>query len=145
VLVLDSMGALGSEVSAAHAKGEVLSVSEAECATSRSSLGGELVDLAVALLLGDTFDSHHAGLSAGDHLVGANLGVVAAMLLGFAHSGALALVSDDLGAEHSPFQMGSSRTSIETGVLVLDAMGALGSEVSASLAKGEVLSVSEAK
>jgi len=47
-----------------------------------------LVDLFVAFFLGDSEDSHHAGLSAGDHLVGADRGVVAAMFLGFAHRGA---------------------------------------------------------
>lgn len=87
------MGTRVSEVAASLAQGVAL-LSEGKSATSLSSLGGELVDLVDAFLFGDSIDSHHAGLSAGDHLVGTNLGVVAAVVLGFAHSGALALVGD---------------------------------------------------
>lgn len=87
------MGALGSEVTASLAQGVAL-LSEGKSATSLSSLGSELVNLVDALLFGDSADSHHAGLSARDHLVGADLGIVAAVVLGFAHSGALVRVGD---------------------------------------------------
>jgi len=60
-----------------------------------SLLGSEFVDLVLAVLLGDTADSHLTSLSAGDHLVGSDLVVVAAVTLGFAHSGALAGLLDD--------------------------------------------------
>ena len=73
--ILDTMGVLLGEVSASVAQAVAL-LSESETAATLSSLRGELVDLVVALLLGDTVDSHHAGLSAGDHLVGTDIGVV---------------------------------------------------------------------
>merc|ERR1712166_143783 len=90
---LDSMGGSFAQVSASSAETDGL-VLELEGAASLSSLGREFVDFASAVLLGDTADSHLASLSAGDHLVGTDSPVVAAVTLGFAHGSAGTGVSD---------------------------------------------------
>jgi len=67
-----------------------------EGATSLSLLGSVLVDDAGAFLLGLSMDTHHAGLGTRDHLVGTDLPVIAAVLLGLAVRGAALGVRDTL-------------------------------------------------
>lgn len=67
-----------------------------EGATSLSLLGSVLVDDADAFLLGLSMDTHHAGLGTRDHLVGTDLPVIAAVLLGLAVRGAALGVRDTL-------------------------------------------------
>lgn len=67
-----------------------------EGATSLSLLGSVLVDDAGAFLLGLSMDTHHAGLGTRDHLVGTDLPIIAAVLLGLAVRGAALGVRDTL-------------------------------------------------
>lgn len=67
-----------------------------EGATSLSLLGSVLVDDADAFLLGLSMDTHHAGLGTRDHLVGTDLPIIAAVLLGLAVRGAALGVRDTL-------------------------------------------------
>lgn len=89
------MGASFAQVLAASAETDGL-LGELEGAATLSLFGSEFIDSVSAVLLGDTVESHLASLSAGDHLVGSDFPVVAAVTLGFAHGSALAGVLDGL-------------------------------------------------
>jgi len=77
-----------------------------EGATSLSLLGSVLVDDADAFLLGLSMDTHHAGLGTRDHLVGTDLPVIAAVLLGLAVRGAALGVRDTLPGLNGSFLHG---------------------------------------
>lgn len=77
-----------------------------EGATSLSLLGSVLVDDADAFLLGLSMDTHHAGLGTRDHLVGTDLPVIAAVLLGLAVRGAALGVRDTLPGLNGRFLHG---------------------------------------
>jgi len=127
---MDTIGVLLGEVSASLAQAVAL-LSESETAATLSFLRGELVDLGVARRFGDTVDSHHAGLSAGDHLVGTDIGVVTGVVLGFAHGRAFVLALN--------FNNSGDTAAIETGSGTMDTIGVLLGEVSASLAQAVAL------
>jgi len=90
---LDTMGACTVLVLASAAEADNV-LTELKGATSLSSLGSELSDGGMAGLLGGSLNSHHAGLGAGDHLVGPNLPVIAAVLLILAVLSTLSAVLD---------------------------------------------------
>jgi len=89
------MGASCAQVLASSAETDGL-LGELEGAATLSLFGSEFIDSVRAVLLGDTVESHLASLSAGDHLVGSDCPVVAAVTLGLAHGSALAGVLDGL-------------------------------------------------
>jgi hypothetical protein len=130
---VDSVLVHGSEIGASLAHADSL-VTEGKGAATLSSLGTELVDLVDAVLLGDSADSHLAGLGARDELVGSDSVVGGARLfLGGAEFRAL------VGGLELRGGFPSLDVTSDVSGSSLDSVLVHGLEIGASLAHADVL------